>query len=467
MAGQPQALVRSPTLMLLTLCVILPSALLFGLSLWLGATPFLLNLDLLVVYALVVWMARRGQVSLAAWAGAGLVIVVCAVPVLRVLGLVYIADPALIPGYLSFWRLWPWAAFSGAFAALAAAYVGLALVLPRARPAGARVLPVLVALLSVPTVDAVAGGSSLSPGLLLLGLNVSTSSAYQVYATARQIALTPRFQVVATPPRSAMGHALANPTQRILSVAVESWGWYRQDALNHRLLRDARAAAGEKVHVEVFLQDFVGSTLSGELRELCGVLSRGVPRPAEVAGLHTGCLPQRLRAMGYETFAAHGNPPAFYDRAHLYPALGFDQRMFQADFQSDKSTHCPWAVFSGPCDRQVLESAVRFLGSRERAFAHVMTLDTHLPLRPRDGADRDCTDVSAEEDATRCIYIHRFSDLLLQISELVRDGAVDRAYVYGDHPPPYADVRHRDEFLSRQVPWMVMERVATATRVRD
>jgi hypothetical protein len=449
---------RSPTLALLTLAVILPSALLFGLCLWLGVVPFLLDLDLLIACALIVLLARRGWRTAAAWGGAVLVVLVCAVPVLRTLGLVYIADPALILGYLPFWRLWPWGAFAGVFVAVALATLTLGAGL-RALPCDrARVLPVIAALLLTQTVDAALGSSRFGPGFVTTGVNISTSSAYQVYAVTRQMIQTPRFKALGPVTDSAMAHALQAPRPRMLSVAVESWGWFADPVLNERVLAAVRRSAGDQLDVAVSLHEFAGGTLSGELRELCGRYTRGVPSAEDLAALPEGCLPERLRRAGFATQASHGNQASFYDRARVYPALGFGARVFQPDFPREAAGACPWSVFAGPCDRQVLTDAITFLNAHPRAFAHVMTLDTHLPLRARTPADRACDDLPGVTEVELCVYVHRFSDLLREITELVRDGKIDRAYVYGDHAPPFADGSLRAAFLARQVPFLVLDR---------
>lgn len=449
---------RASTMALLLAIVIIPSIVLLGLSLWLGFVPFLLDLDLLVAYSVVVFLAQWFSVSLVATVGAVLVTVVCAVPILRGLGMVYITDPALIVNYLKFWRLWPWEEFVVPLAAVLGFVLFMFGMLRRCRPSQARIYPALIVLVLVQAVDAVGGGSHFGPGLVSLGVNVSTSSAYQVFAMAWQYVQTPHFAVVSRLRDSAADQALAKPAPRILSVAVESWGLLTEDVLNERIMSGLRAYVVQNYDVHRSDHAFVGGTLSGELRELCGVLSRGAPSKSDMLLLAPQCLPARLRAMGYSTFGVHGNHGAFYNRAVLYPELGFDQTIFQAAFMINKSDTCSGSVFTGPCDRQTLQTAVTYLKAHERAFAHVMTLDTHLPLRPRSIKDRDCSELPPLRDVDLCIYFHRFSDTLRAVGELVQSGEIDQIFIYGDHAPPYADARLRKAFDVGQVPMVVLDR---------
>lgn len=97
-------------LKLLPLIVALPSTALAFVSVWIGQAPAILNLDLIVAYAVVVVLMRHAPAA-AVPIGVALVTGICAVAVLRSVGFVYVADPALIVGYLRFIEQWPWRAF--------------------------------------------------------------------------------------------------------------------------------------------------------------------------------------------------------------------------------------------------------------------------------------------------------------------------------------------------------------------
>ena len=458
------------TALLLLVVVILPSLFSAVVSLWFGHPPPLVNLDLFVCYLLIVLLARRGS-ALAVPVGVMLVGLICIVPILRSVGWIYIVNPALVVGYLAFIKYWPWAAFAKVFVLALLVIGAFAFLLRRTPRASARLAPALVLLLFVQATDAISGASRFGSGLFSINVNISTSSAYQLFAMAWQWRQTAAFRVVSYLPDSMAAQLLTAETlpNRIASISVESWGLFRNPAWNELVLRKLRARVTSRYSVEFTSRPFMGGTLSGELRELCSIATRGVPSAFELsgdAGRH--CVPAHLVTQGYATWAGHANFGEFYDRRVLYPAMGFQKSMFKNDFGPLARTACAGGVFAGPCDTLVLRAAADFLASRLAAFVHVMTLDTHFPLRARTMADHTCPPGVAPADADLCLYVHRLADSLDEIASSLAStpNGADLLYLYGDHAPPYTGGALRAAFDPNRIPVLVLTRLAVAPTER-
>lgn len=461
-ASRNTAFARRSSALLLLVVVVLPSLFSAVVSLWFGHPPPLVNLDLLVCYVLIVVFARRRS-ALGVPVGVVLVALICAVPILRSVGWVYIADPAQVAGYLAFIQYWPWAAFAKVFGAALLVIGAFAWLLRRTPRASARLAPAVALLLLVQAADAISGASRFSSGYFSLNVNISTSSAYQLFAMAWQWSQTPAFRLVESLPVS-MAAQLSTAEvlpPRIASISVESWGIFRNPAWNDLVLRQLRSRVALRYSIEFSSRPFMGGTLSGELRELCGAATRGVPSVEELSGSVGGrCAPAQLVSKGYATWAGHANFGEFYHRVHLYPEMGFQKSMFKNDFGPLAKTTCPGGVFAGPCDSLVLRTAADFLASRPAAFVHVMTLDTHFPLRARTMADHTCPPDEAMDDADLCLYVHRFADALDEIASVLASaiGGADLLYLYGDHAPPYAGGALRAAFDPNRIPVLVLRR---------
>ncbi len=253
----------------------------------------------------------------------------------------------------------------------------------------------------------------------------------------------------------------ADAPRQILSVGVESLGYLRGAEERRTLLGPllARLAGQYRLAVNGTHQ-FHGMTLPGEMRELCGVRLAGeVNGTAIFPRLRRDCLPARLAARGYETDALHGNGGGIYDRAAVYPAMGFRRSWFFDDLKRDdpRVVACPDTAFGAACDERVFARALALFDGRPR-FVHVMTVDTHLPIP--DSVEPACP-AGISGTPTICRYAAKMRGSLAELGAAIRRAPVppDRVVLYGDHAPPFFGDVERDRFVPGVVPYLVLERV--------
>src|SRR5690606_9984297 len=94
----------------------------------------------------------------------------------------------------------------------------------------------------------------------------------------------------------------------------------------------------------------------------------------------TECLPNRLKAQGYDTFAFHGAAGLMYDRVRWYPDIGFNNTMF---FEANSWPRRCYS-FPGACDSDMVDFVAKSLDNPGKVFTYWLTLNSHYSYDSRD-----------------------------------------------------------------------------------
>lgn len=252
----------------------------------------------------------------------------------------------------------------------------------------------------------------------------------------------------------------ANARRHLVLIHVEAMGLPLDPPLLARLLsRFREGRVGARYEVTHGASLFFGSTVTAEIRELCG---RWGDQTALMKQADSSCLPARLRGMGYETTALHGFRRDFYDRATWYPHAGFQHMDFREDLLRQGVGACP-GVFPGACDRDIPALITRRIKAAKRPqFIYWMTLNSHFPV-PADealGTSRcerfDPSLAAAAPMVCRMFQIwdRNFERLAEQIG--AEGFPATDVLIVGDHRPPFYDRRQRAMFAPDRVPWILL-----------
>lgn len=247
------------------------------------------------------------------------------------------------------------------------------------------------------------------------------------------------------------------------------------------LTPEARRLARESIRFEHFFsQSGKGSTADAEFASACSLLPmRSGAVFFEFPNGSFLCLPEILRRSGYSTHAFHANRPDFWNRAAVYPHLGYERFHSSLDYDVDE------VLGLGLSDVSFFRQTAEKLTELPRPFyAFVNTLTSHhpfdypeLPL-PFDLGRLDQTMVGG--------YLRsaHYTDAALGrfVEDLRRRGILEESIllVYGDHAgltrlnSPIADllgIPEDQEFLwgqvERRVPLIVRLPGAQAKGVRQ
>jgi len=145
-------------------------------------------------------------------------------------------------------------------------------------------------------------------------------------------------------------------------------------------------------------------------------------------------LPGLLIKNGYHTYSLHGDVPNFWNRANIYPALGYEKQISKDDFTATETE-----FETMPDDDFLSESAQKMAMFQDPFMATIITLSSHTPfLIPEKYQSLQFPDDSTLTNRQKN-YLHsiHYTDAALGtfIEELKADGLYANSVIaiYGDH----------------------------------
>ena len=200
------------------------------------------------------------------------------------------------------------------------------------------------------------------------------------------------------------------------------------------------------------------------------------PSPSGVAyirfaGNTYDALPKFLSGKGYSTLALHGDRPGFWNRQHMYPALGFQRFISKLDFNVDEN------IGMGLSDRSFFRQSLSVL-SRERQpfYAFLVTLTSHYPFNFDGIAEQAPIDVRPFNAMLMGDYLRSMKYFDTQfgmfIDGLKKNGLLDKSVVivYGDHTAiPRWDSQDLEKLLSKKLSddwsWREVQKIPLIIRI--
>lgn len=182
---------------------------------------------------------------------------------------------------------------------------------------------------------------------------------------------------------------------------------------------------------------FGGYTANAEYEALCGfpVEEDAVQFERRVRN-SVACLPRILSEQGYRSVASHPNVAAFWNRSNVYPRVGFQERWFQEQFQSNDMN----GDFLG--DRSYYQQVLTKLqpppSDTRPVFNYMVTIFGHLDF-PRN--EQRPTVVQAlnsqvpEVQAYANIAYYKSLELVELIEQLHAQDPEALIVAFGDHLP--------------------------------
>ncbi len=245
-------------------------------------------------------------------------------------------------------------------------------------------------------------------------------------------------------------YAVQNGTNLVL-IVVESMGIPRLGLQRDKLFAGfGTSEILKKYKVEQGVVLASGSTIHGEIRELCGGrLSRGL-----FGGSGEGCIPGMMAREGYYTTAIHPNDAKMYGRNEWYPKIGFK------NYINSSTGELPNDHVGDRWGTALDTSLIKWLGSRQvpqrKSFEYILTVSSHLPAVLLPGANiwGSC---SRSLTAHACTHL---ANLKLVLDEII-SYAVRREnttfVIVGDHPPPFVSPASRAGFQDFEVPYFILQ----------
>lgn len=278
---------------------------------------------------------------------------------------------------------------------------------------------------------------------------LSQSQGYLYYDTSKSdfIAAAKRDPILLPMPADkerASSRLLSPQSNKILLIIAESWGASRKPEMTQMMLQKMYEQQAHFDFINTGIFDFSGSTVQGELRELCALavengyaLSRLDAKPFEQ------CLPNALKKQGYQTISLHGTSGLLYDRTNWYQKAGLQHNLFGENFNDLK--RC--SAFNGVCDSELQQvvgkTFAQYAKPDDKLFFYWLTLTSHHPYDFDDVSNTrfNCEQWGMKPKGEVCgnfkLQTQFFDDLANLIKQPEMKGV--EVLVVGDHMPPLSD----------------------------
>lgn len=145
-------------------------------------------------------------------------------------------------------------------------------------------------------------------------------------------------------------------------------------------------------------------------------------------------LPKLLRQNGYNTFVLHGDVPTFWNRANIYPALGYDNTISKNDFIASEKE------FETLSDNDFMRQSAEKMKTFPQPFmATLITLSSHSPYKiptqfQKLVISEESTLTPMQKDYLQSVH---YADSAIGefIDTLKQEGLYDNSLIviYGDH----------------------------------
>jgi len=253
--------------------------------------------------------------------------------------------------------------------------------------------------------------------------------------------------------------------KHITLVLAESLSLYKDNSANALQLSPLadNAFIVENFNVEIGSVLFKGPTISGELRELCGIrFLATIPKPGSLPV--SDCLPKKLAEQGYKSIAVNGFFPSFFSTGRLYSELGFEEQYFINDIATAlTSPPLCGSTFRAVCDLDAARKlfTVKKANRDDKIFFYWLTFNGHLPIwEPEDVAPAiDCSASRATSKYDSICSSVRTNAFVMKIlaTKISEDAQRHSAYIIvGDHMAPFLRTDIRAELEAGKVPYIIL-----------
>lgn len=245
-------------------------------------------------------------------------------------------------------------------------------------------------------------------------------------------------------------------SRRILFITNESWGQPKNPALQEAVLAKLMAERSQFEYWQIGHFPFVGATVQGEVRELCGLGVKGFALKHTPTNQLASCLPNKLKQQGYTTVAMHGASSLLYDRSSWYPKAGFEQ-VITGEKMIGKPT-C--LAFSGVCDSELFDTVRQEFATHEKLFFYWMTLTSHADYPEQDLFNHrlQCEQYGLPKETSLCRNFSLQTQFFDGLAELIKQPEMRgvEVIVVGDHSPPVMNLGESFKYLTEggEVAWI-------------
>lgn len=239
---------------------------------------------------------------------------------------------------------------------------------------------------------------------------------------------------------------------RVLMIMLESFGLVNELDNMFKVYPQLEklSSLGKRKDLFSFIP-FQGSTISGDVREVCKILLYA-PDPKFLKHFEE-CVPNKLKKEGYVTYSVNAWSRGMHHADSWYQKAGIDHRFFLENLPNLGRSY----AYPAGRDINVLSKIGEILKKeQDKVFVYHLTVNSHFPYDKRDGAESNfqCPDDFNEE---LCDFSRVHDVYFSHLYNFLKDQNNLKVIIVGDHAPPFRKKVNRDYFNSSFVPSLVIE----------
>ena len=210
------------------------------------------------------------------------------------------------------------------------------------------------------------------------------------------------------------------------------------------------AQSDQAVSGHIMVPGYGGGTSDTEFDVLTGLSTRfidGASNSYSLIRKKMDAIPWRLKEMGYDTLAIHPGFSWFYNRANVYPDLGFDEFLHLEHFQGEEKYRGGYIADLYAIDCILEEGKTHDAQSDNPLFTFCVTIENHGPYDEKYNEVEETfstdVDLTAEEKNLLNSYFMGIIDAVEEqgrlTEELEKSDEPTIVVYFGDHLPGFSN----------------------------
>ena len=179
--------------------------------------------------------------------------------------------------------------------------------------------------------------------------------------------------------------------------------------------------------------------------------------------VHQGLVHEKLR-QGYQVFSRQGFSGFHSNGFKFRTLIGFpDVKEYGFYHDSLKYPDVYFNHYKSVDDRKVIKQVIESINMLPRAFAYILTINTHLPFELPESEKKGLLYSELYKKVGKLFpTVESFDQYFLIVSqleflstELAKTG-IEKIVIVGDHPPPFLEKSEREFYSPKNVPTIML-----------
>ena len=242
----------------------------------------------------------------------------------------------------------------------------------------------------------------------------------------------------------------------ILLVIVESLGFSTDEKVRSYLLNDLK---DHNLNVEFDIQYTsldaeLGSTVTSEFRELCGIKFNNWSQLGNFT-----CIPEILKSKGYSVHAAHPYLNGYFNRREWWNKIGFSNTYFMTSIKKDFLPKCSGS-YQSLCDDSFFKYIFDDISQKnDPFFLYYLSIEGHAPTKLYSQPEYAECIAKTKANKITCGNLISNKNFLNSVFTTLEESNVTnlKVYIVGDHVPNSVILNNKKIYRKNEVQAIILK----------